>query len=169
MLLSSHMSFARWPTIILPVLFLGSSFVDAGTDVLMWHNDTARTGQNLTETQLTPANVNSANFGKLFQINVDANVDAQPLVVSGVAVPNSGVHNVVIIATEHDTVYCCDADDGTVLWTKSMLKTGEQPSDNRGRGEVTAQIGITANPVIDVKYGTHGSIYLVGMSKEGVK
>ena len=164
MLPSSHMKFARWPSIILPVLFLGSS-VNAGTNVLMWHNDTARTGQNLTETQLTPANVNSANFGKLFQINVDDNVDAQPLVVSGVAVPNSGVHNVLIIATEHDTVYCCDADDGTVLWTKSMLKTGEQPSDNRGCFQVTPEIGVTSTPVIDLTSGPHGTIYVVAMSK----
>ncbi len=126
------MSFPRLPRISVLVLLLCPSFADAATNVLMWHNDEARTGQNLTETQLAQANVNSANFGKLFQINVDGNVDAQPLIVCGVAIPNSGVHNVVIIATEHDTVYCCDADDGTVLWTKSMLKAGEQPSDNRG-------------------------------------
>jgi len=162
------MSFSRLPRISVLALLLCSSFVDAATNVLMWHNDEARTGQNLTERQLTLANVNSANFGKLFQINVDGNIDAQPLIICGVAIPNSGVHNVVIIATEHDTVYSCDADDGTVLWTKSMLKTGEQPSDNRGCGQVTPQIGITATPVIDVTSGPHGSIYLVAMSKNGL-
>jgi hypothetical protein len=100
--------------------------------VLTWHNDLARTGQNLKEIQLTPVNVNFNSFGKLFQINVDGKVDAQPLIVSNVSIPNRGTHNVVIITTEHDTVYCCDADFGTVLWRKSMLRSGETPSDSRG-------------------------------------
>ena len=149
--------------------FLGSiSFARAATNVLTWHNDAARTGQNLTETQLSPANVNSTNFGKLFQINVDGKVDAQPLIVSNVTIPNKGVHNVVIIATEHDTVYCCDADDGTVLWTASMLKTGEVPSEAvNGCGQVSPEIGVTATPVIDLSSGPHGTIYLTAMSKSG--
>lgn len=149
--------------------FLGSiSFGQAATNVLTWHNDAARTGQNLIETQLSPANVNSTNFGKLFQINVDGKVDAQPPIVSNVTSPNKGVHNVVIIATEHDTVYCCDADDGTVLWTASMLKTGEVPSEAvNGCSQVSPEIGVTATPVIDLTSGPHGTIYLTAMSKSG--
>lgn len=139
----------------------------AGTNVLTWHNDKARTGQNLTETQLTLTNVNSTNFGKLFQINVDGKVDAQPLVVTKVSLPGKGIHNIVMIATEHDTVYCCDADDGSVLWTASLLKGGEVPSDDRGCGQVTPEIGVTATPVIDLATGPHGTIYLIAMSKSG--
>ena len=110
-------------------------------NVLTWHNDNARTGQNLRETQLTPANVNATNFGKLFQINVDGNVYAQPLIVTNVTIPNQGVHNVVIIVTEHDTVYCRDADNGTALWRKSMLKSGETPSDPRNCSQIIPEIG----------------------------
>jgi len=134
-------------------------------NVLTWHNDLARTGQNLRESQLTPTNVNFNSFGKLFQINVDGKVDAQPLIVSNVSIPNRGTHNVVIIATEHDTVYCCDADFGTILWRRSMLRSGETPSDSHGCNQVVPEIGITATPVIDPLTGPHGTIYVVAMSK----
>src|SRR5207253_271345 len=126
-----------------------------------------RTGQNLKETQLTPANVNATNFGKLFQINVDGNVYAQPLIVTAVTLANQTVHNVVIIATEHDTVYCRDADTGAALWRKSMLNLGETPSDPRNCSQIIPEIGITATPVIDLATGPHGTIYVVAMSKNG--
>jgi hypothetical protein len=134
-------------------------------NVLTWHNNLARNGQNLGEKQLTPTNVNFNSFGKLFQINVDGKVDAQPLIVSNVSIPNRGTHNVVIIATEHDTVYCCDADFGTILWRRSMLRSGETPSDSRGCDQVVPEIGITATPVIDLLTGPHGTIFVVAMSK----
>src|SRR6266567_864096 len=151
------------PLVMTGVLCFSSSAFPA--NVLTWHNDLARTGQNLRETQLTPTNVNFYNFGKLFQINVDGKVDAQPLIVSNVSIPNRGTHNVVIIATEHDTVYCCDADFGTILWRRSMLRSGETPSDSRGCDQVAPEIGITATPVIDLLTGPHGTIYVVAMSK----
>src|ERR1051326_864384 len=78
--------------------------------VLTWHNDNARTGQNLQETILTPANVNSTSFGRLFTLIVDGKVDAQPLYVPGLIIPNQGTHNVLYVATEHDSVYAFDAD-----------------------------------------------------------
>src|ERR1700674_21614 len=150
------------------VSFLALSiFVPAifGVDVLTWHNDSARTGQNLSETILTPANVNFNQFGKLFIIPVDGQVYAQPLYVSNLTIPGNGVHNVVYIATEHDTVYACDADTGVVLWQVSLLKAGENPSDNRGCGQITPEIGITATPVINRNVGLNGTIYLAAMSK----
>jgi len=150
--------------VMVALLCLPSSAFPA-INVLTWHNDLARTGQNLKEIQLTPVNVNFDSFGKLFQINVDGKVDAQPLIVSNVSIPNRGAHNVVIITTEHDTVYCCDADFGTVLWRKSMLRSGETPSDSRGCDQVVPEIGITATPVIDLLTGPHGTIYVVAMSK----
>src|SRR5215469_1382310 len=54
----------------------------AGTNVLTYHNDIARTGQNLTEVVLTPTTVNATSFAKLFSVPVDGKVDAQPLYVS---------------------------------------------------------------------------------------
>src|SRR5437016_11274559 len=112
--------------------------------VLTWHNDNARTGQNLQETILTPQNVTSATFGKLFVIAADGKVDAQPLYVSGVTIPAQGKHNVLYIVTEHDSAYAFDADNGAPLWHVSLLAPGETPSDDHGCSQVTPEIGATA-------------------------
>ena len=138
----------------------------ASTDVLTYHNDIARTGQNLNETTLTTSNVTSAKFGKLGFYPVDGLVDAEPLYASTVAVPSNGTHNVLVVATEHDSVYAFDADSGATLWHVSMLKTGETTSDNRGCGQVTPEIGVTSTPVIDRTQGPNGVIYIVAMSKD---
>ena len=139
----------------------------AAQGVLTWHNDAARTGQNLTETLLSPSNVNSSSFGLLFTLPVDGKVDAQPLYVPSVTI--SGVpHNVVYVATENDTVYAFDADTGgSALWSKSVLLSGETASDDRGCGNVSPTIGILATPAIDLSSGPHGTIYVAAMSKDG--
>jgi hypothetical protein len=136
------------------------------TNVLTYHNDILRTGQNLTETILTTANVNSSSFGKLFSVPVDGKVDAQPLYVSHLNMPGQGFRSVVYAATEHDSVYAFDSGNGTVFWRTSLLDAGESPSDDRGCGQVVPEIGITATPVIDLNAGPHGTIYLLAMSRD---
>jgi outer membrane protein assembly factor BamB len=136
-------------------------------DVLTYHNDNARTGQCLGETILTPGNVNSSTFGKLFGLSVDGKVDAQPLYKAGLSMLGQGLRNVLYVATEHDSVYAFDADTGEILWQVSLLGSGETTSDDRGCGQVSPEIGITATPVIDPGAGPHGIIYVVGMSKSG--
>jgi hypothetical protein len=133
-------------------------------DVLTYHNDIARTGQQLNETVLTPANVNVTTFGKLFVIPVDGLVDAEPLYVAGINLAG-GVHNVLIVVTEHGSVYAFDADGGSTLWQVSTLLSGETTSDDRGCTQVTPEIGITSTPVIDLNSGPHGTVYVVTMSK----
>ena len=140
--------------------------VNASTDVLTQHNDIARTGQNLTETILTTSNVTSATFGKRGFYSTDGLVDAQPLYASSVAVPGNGTHEVLIVATEHDSVYAFDADSGTTIWKTSMLKSGETTSDDRGCDQVTPEIGVTSTPVIDRTRGANGTVYVVAMSKD---
>ena len=148
-------------------LFLGLAALSLfAADVTTYHNDNARTGQNLSETILTPSNVNSTTFGKLFVIPADGKVDAQPLYVSAVNF-SSGTHNALYVATEHGSVYAIDADNGTQLWKVSMLKTGEVPSDDRSCGQVTPEIGVTSTPVISRSNGPNGTIYVVAMSKDG--
>src|SRR6266853_1777854 len=134
--------------------------------VLTWHNDNARTGQNLQETTLTPANVNSTMFGRLFTITVDGKVDAQPLYVPALTIPAQGVHNVLIVVTEHDSAYAFDANTGSQLWHVFLQNAGETPSDDRGCGQVTPEIGATATPAIDLQIGPHGTMYVVAMSKD---
>ena len=140
--------------------------VQTFTNVLTFHNDVARTGQNLTETVLTHAIVNPTSFGKLFSFPVDGKVDAQPLYVSQLVLSDQLTHSVVFAATEHDSVYAFDAKTGTVYWQVTLLARGETPSDDLGCGQVTPEIGITATPVIDLTAGPHGTIYLLAMSKD---
>jgi outer membrane protein assembly factor BamB len=139
----------------------------AAADVLTYHNDIARTGQNLNETVLTTSNVTSAKFGKLGFYSVDGLVDAQPLYASNVAVPGNGTHSLLIAATEHGSVYAFEADSGTTIWHTSMLNAGETTSDNRGCDQVTPEIGVTSTPVIDRTRGANGVVYVVAMSKDG--
>ena len=147
----------------LPVLALSAQ---GQTDVLTWHNDSFRTGANTGEAILSPANVTASRFGLLANVVVDGKVDAQPLYVSALPVQGKGTHNVLFIATEHDSVYAVDADAGTILWQKSLLGPGETTSDTRGCTQVIPEIGITATPAIDRNAGPHGTIYLVAMSKD---
>jgi len=151
-------------------LLLLLSLIAAGSaaqDVLTYHNDNARTGQNLNETILTPDKVNVTSFGKLGVLSADGKVDAQPLYQSALLIPGQGTHNVLFVATENDSVYAFDADNGALLWHVSMLLSGETPSDDRGCGQVSPEIGITATPVIDPTSGPHGTIYVVAMTKNG--
>lgn len=137
----------------------------AGTaDVLTYHNDNYRSGQNLTETALTPADVNAAQFGLLRILSADGLVDGQPLIVSNLSVGGTS-HNVVYVVTENDSIYSYDADTGAALVHVSVLGSGETPSDNHGCNQVVPQIGITSTPVIDRGAGPNGTLYLAAMSK----
>ena len=138
-------------------------------DVTTYHYDNLRTGQNLKETALTTANVNQAKFGKLGELMVDGKVDAQPLYLSNVSIPGVGTKNILYVATEHGSVFAFDADNvsGTSvkpLWQISTQLAGEGPSDDRGCGQVTPEIGVTSTPVID---RTRGAIYVIAVSKDG--
>jgi outer membrane protein assembly factor BamB len=137
----------------------------SGTDVLTYKYDLSRSGLNPTESTLTPANVAPATFGLLRVLSVDGKVDAQPLYVSKLAVAGAS-HNVVIVATEHDSVYAFDSDTGASLWKVSLLGSGETLSDTHGCGQVTPEIGITSTPVIDRSAGAHGAVFVVAMSKD---
>ena len=146
--------------------------------VLTYHNDNARTGQNLQETVLTPANVKSATFGKLFSFPVDGYVYAQPLYASNVTIAGQ-LHNIVIVATEHDSVYAFDADNNTSapLWQKSFVDpangittvpSSDLPRKNPADAtsycqDITPEVGITSTPVIDP---VTGILYLVAKTKE---
>ncbi len=142
--------------------------VNPGVDVPTFHYDNSRSGQNLRESILKPQLVNQLSFGKLGTFKVDGKVDAQPLYLSKVAIPNIGSRNVLYVATEHGTVFAFDADSAaetaTILWKTSTPLTGESPSDDRNCEQVTPEIGITATPVID---RSRGAIYVVAMSKSG--
>jgi hypothetical protein len=134
-------------------------------DVLTYHNNNSRTGLNSKETILTTANVNSATFGKLFTVTVDGLVDAQPLYLHAVSTA-SGIHNLLIVVSENDSVYGFDADSGALVWQVTALKSGETASDDRGCGQVSPEIGITSTPVINRPKNSNGVIYLVAMSKD---
>jgi hypothetical protein len=134
-------------------------------NVLTYHDDNARTGENANETVLKPNNIDPQQFGKVGFLPVQGLVDAEPLYVSHLQI--GGVErNVVFVVTEHDLAYGFDADTFAKLWQVSLLGPDEKTSDNRGCGQVTPEIGVTATPVIDLNGGSHGVMYVVAMSKD---
>src|SRR4051812_3357095 len=139
-------------------------------NVTTWHNDLTRQGLNTNETVLTPANVNSGTFGKLFSYAVTGQVYAAPLYVSNLNMGALGTHNVVFVATEDNDVYAFDAVNklagpggNGILWHvgPNILGTAAPlPNANIGPSnytDITTQLGITSTPVIDLASNT---IYL---------
>jgi uncharacterized protein (TIGR03437 family) len=140
----------------------------AQVSVLTYHNDLARTGQNLHETILSPATLRSRQFGQVFSEAVDGQVYAQPLYMPDVNIPGKGVYNVVFVVTEHDSVYAFDADrGGAPLWyvnfTNSALGVTTAPADSLACNVIAPEVGITGTPVIDPATGT---LYVVAMTLE---
>jgi hypothetical protein len=149
-------------------LTVSAATTASGLDVVTYHYDNFRTGQNTSETALTPATVNSTTFGKLGEFSVDGHVDAHALLLSNLTIPSKGTKNVLYVVSEHDSIYAFDADSngvagGTVLWKSTVLLTGETSSDSRNCGQVSPEIGITSTPVID---RSRNAIYVVAMSKD---
>jgi hypothetical protein len=130
-------------------------------NVLTFQYDNSRAGANINEVVLTPDNVNTTNFGRLFTYAVDGYVYAQPLYVTNVTVPGRGVHNVVYVATENDSVYAFDADsdagpDGGLLWQTNLGIAAESIlfGTRYHHNVLNPLIGITGTPVIDPVSGT---------------
>jgi hypothetical protein len=143
-------------------------------NVTTYHNDNARTGQNTKETTLIPANVNVNQFGKLFTQPVDGMIVGQPLYLSNMSIPGAGTHNVVYVATQHDSVYAFDADsnqgpNAVPLWKASFINPNagvtSVPIADQLCGKVTkfTEIGIVATPVIDAV--TH-TLYVIAKTEE---
>ena len=154
----------------LAVIFvLFPATVQAQLSVLTWHNNNLRTGLNWHETILTPSNVNSTQFGKIFTLNVDGQIFAQPLYVANRTIPGKGTHNVVYVATENDSVYAFDADTpGPPLWRARFTNpakgiTAVPCADVSICSKISPTVGITATPVIDL---TSNTLYVVAFTKE---
>src|SRR5271154_3023627 len=131
------------------------------TNWLTYHFDNARDGANTNEVVLTPANVNTNTFFKLFTYTVDAEVYAEPLYMANVAIPGQGTHNVVFVATEQDSVYAFDADsnlgtNGGLLWRTNLgtwILSDSGEFGNRYAAQypdLIPDVGITGTPVIDL-------------------
>jgi len=151
----------------------GSLPTTAFASVLTGRNDNGRTGQNTNETTLTPVNVNTNSFGLLYAHSVDGCVMAQPLVVANVALPGQGFHNLLVVATEHDSVYAFDADvNGPPLWRESFIDPANGITSVNSYTDLQAssspgfygpEVGISGTPVIDPATGT---IYVETQTRE---
>ena len=144
-------------------------YVTTDAGVTTYHNDNMRTGDNLNETVLTTTNVNSTTFGKLFTYPLDGLALASPVYMADVNIPGQGIHNVVYVATEHDSVYAFDANglDSAPLWHDSFIDPAAGvttvPIADVGEDDDPDEIGINATPVIDPSTGT---LYVVAATKE---
>jgi hypothetical protein len=148
----------------LPVL---PAYADGPTSVLTRSNNNSRTGANLNETILNTSNVNVSQFGKLFSRPVDGQIYAQPLYVPNVSIPGKGTHNVVYVATQHDSVYAFDVDDpsaSTPLWHVSLGASVPSSSFGPpGYADIQIEVGATSTPVIDPNTGT---LYVVAVTQD---
>jgi hypothetical protein len=154
-----------------PFLLPGDLLGRSGVDVLTQHNDTGRTGTTLHETTLNTTDVNVKTFGKLFTRPVDGQIYAQPLYVSALHIPHKGTHNVVFVATMHNSVYAVDADDpraSTPLWQVTL--GASIPITNADFGgrygpyrDISVEIGIVSTPVIDRATDT---IYVLAANRD---
>jgi Ricin-type beta-trefoil lectin domain-like/PQQ enzyme repeat len=124
----------------------------SAASILTQHNDLGRSGANPNETILTTSNVGLNSFGKLFSLAIDGFTYAQPLYVPGVTLTNQGTHNVLYVATAHDSVYAFDADSGTQYWRVSLGTP--VPSSVIGTENILVEVGIISTPVIDASSGT---------------
>ena len=163
------LDFAWWIAVTIGLLLIAP--VTFGAELLVRQGDNAQTGANTNELSLTPANVNSNSFGIIAVRAIDGKPFAQPIVVAGANIPGSGLHNLLVVATEHDSVYAFDADDTTPgsqpLWLTSFINpqvgiTPVLPADI-GAANISPEIGISGTPVIDAQTGT---IYVVAKTKE---
>jgi hypothetical protein len=145
----------------------GAASTDQTTSVLTYQYNNLRSGANINETTLNPSNVNVSTFGKLHSFPVDSLVYGQPLYVPNLQIAG-GVHNVVFVITENNSVYAFDADYkvSTPLWHTRVgtpvpcSASQPVPGSNCNLVYLTSVIGITSTPVIDLTQGTHGAIYV---------
>ena len=151
------------------VLFLAAAALHAQTSVVTYHNDSARTGQYLNELLLTPASLKAGSFERRYVFSLDGAVYAQPLYLSRVKIAGKGFHNVLFVATSHDSLYALDADDessSTPLWEVNFLDAAAgvtTVSASDVNCPVIAELGISGTPVIDPDAGI---IYLIAFTKE---
>jgi len=138
----------------------------AQVDVLTQHNDNMRTGANLRETELTPANVNKEQFGMLFKRVVDDQLYTQPLVATNVPVAG-GAHDIVYVTTVNNSVYAFDANDAEAvapLWHVNFGTPANLHSAPFGCLDINGQMGIIGTPVIDK---ARGVLYVVALTRVG--
>ena len=124
------------------------------SDVLTYHDNISRTGVQSSEATLTPANVNKTQFGKLYSFPVDSYLFAQPLYAGGIGMPDGNVHNLLIAASTHGTVYAFDADGSNpsagYLWSVSLVPSGERyPAASDYGCSNPPEAGVVGTPVID--------------------
>lgn len=149
------------------VEYIGTNVVSSNkvivgcTTVVTYHNDSQRTGWNAAENTLTTANVSPATFGWIATVALDDRIDTQPLVVTNQPIQDQGVHTVVYVGTESNTLYAIDSWSGDVLKTRSLGSPVPRPL---GCMDNAPNVGINSTPTIDLR---RRSMYVIAYSLVG--
>jgi hypothetical protein len=146
--------------------------------VTTYHNNISRNGANTQEYALTTSSVTTSTFGKLFSCSVDSAVYAQPLWMPNLTI-SSAKHNVILVATQNDSLYAFDADTNstpcTPLWHANLIDSSHGANSGEtavpsagsgtlvgsGNGDIAPEVGVTGTPVIDPATNT---LYVVSKS-----
>jgi len=149
---------------------IGTAQVDVTNfpGTLTWRNDNVRSGVNSQELALAPGTVSSSTFGKLFSCPIDGYAYSQPLYMPNLAIPGNGIHNVIFVATEMDSVFAFDAGAKPCvqLWKTSLIPSGSQPIETPNlqitSTDIVPFVGITGTPVIGSSTST---LYVVAATQ----
>ena len=147
---SKHANLYRlMPVVCFSALCLIPLSAQAQVDVLTQHNDDMRTGANLKETILKPANVNEKHFGMLFKHVVDDQFYTQPLIATGIKI-GGGWHDVVYVTTVNNSVYAFDANDATEspFWHVNFGAPASLHDADFGCLDMNGNMGIVGTPVM---------------------
>ncbi len=138
----------------------------SATDWLTYGFNVQRTGENPSETAITPATV--ANLHKLWSFDLGSVTIMQPVVATGVRV--KGVRlDLIYMGAEHGDLYAINVVDGSKVWQQNLGSVRTQCTDIPDK-----VFGVSGSPYLDrannqmFVMGGNGMLYALDLSTGSV-